>query len=73
MLAFAHRRAMRMPQNRVDCDAGSQHCYAGESSEFSLEIRTTAYFLGFVFPGNPHPDPRTLRYKPFLTPCRRST
>ncbi len=35
--------------------------------------RTSAYFLGFVFPGNPRPDPRTLRYKPFLTPCRRST
>ena len=49
--------AMRMPQNRVDCDAGSQHCYAEESSEFSLESRTTTCFLGFVFPGNPHSDP----------------
>ena len=48
---------MRMPQNRVECDAGSQHCYAGESSEFSLESRTTTCFLGFVFPGNPHSDP----------------
>ena len=36
--------AMRMPQNRVDCDAGSQHCYAGESSEFSRKAAPVLTF-----------------------------